>query len=40
MYPLLGAIVGTVIIWEIQRRNIDRIFEEKEKELERILSDN
>ena len=40
MYPLFGAIIGTVVIWEIQKRNIDRIFEKKEKEMERILSDN
>jgi uncharacterized Tic20 family protein len=38
MYPLFGAIIGTVVIWEIQKRNIDRILEKKEKEMKRFVS--
>ena len=38
MYPaVLGAIIGTVIIMEIQKRNIDIIFEKKEKEMNELL---
>ena len=41
MYPvILGAIIGTAIIMEIQKRNIDRIFEKKEKEMKELLSDD
>ncbi len=41
MYPaVLGAIVGTVIIMEKQKRNIDRIFGKKEKEMNKLLSDD
>jgi hypothetical protein len=41
MYPvILGAIIGTAIIMEIQKRNIDRIFEKKEIEMKELLSDN
>jgi hypothetical protein len=41
MYPaVLGAIIGTVIIMEIQKRNIDRLFEKKEKEMNKLLSDD
>ena len=39
MYPvILGAIIGTAIIMEIQKRNIDRIFEKKEKEMKELSS--
>ena len=39
MYPvILGAIIGTAIIMEIQKRNIGRIFEKKEKEMKELLS--
>ena len=41
MYPvILGAIIGTAIIMEIQKRNIDRIFEKKEKEMKELSSDD
>ena len=41
MYPaVLGAMIGTVIIMEIQKRNIDIIFEKKEKEMNKLLSDD
>ena len=38
MYPaIVGAIIGTAIIMEIQKRNIDLIFEKKEKEMNKYL---
>ncbi len=40
MYPaILGAIVVTTIFIEIQKRNIDRIFDKMEKEQNKILTD-
>ena len=41
MYPvILGALIGTAIIMEIQKRNIDIIFEKKEKEMKELLYDD
>ena len=38
MYPaILGAIVVTTVFIEIQKRNIDRIFDKQEKEMNKIL---
>ena len=38
MYPaILGACIGTIVIIEIQKRNIDRIFDKREKEMNKIL---
>ena len=40
MYPaILGAIVVTTVFIEIQKRNIDTIFDKMEKERKKILTD-
>ena len=40
MYPaILGAIVVTTVFIEIQKRNIDIIFDKMEKEQNKILTD-
>ena len=40
MYPaILGSLIGTMVITEIQKRNIDRIFDKMEKEQNKILTD-